>query len=502
LQKIDGNPAVVRLKKAALCYPAIPPIPTIYCIGELVGDFMLHTLISNPVNKTSWNKMDMVTNLLCFIIIFAAQCIVASTASDLFVDHILAEKSVFLNKDAGYSLTKKGDALKTSLHDVTFAIKQQNLDQLNQILYEVSDPRNPKYGQHWTRQQVTSLVSNPSATENVQKYLEDRGIHVEKVSKYGEYIQATATISTWEELFQTQFFEFHDEVYDITFARALEYSLPALISGDLTGVLGVADYFPPIGAAAIQPATDRLKKITTEAISSLKNKRSLKSNGKKSSTDSSPTLLCVDAGYSLCMAYPQLLYDYYNISSPYGSNSVTQGIYGSLNQAFSPIDLTTFQEGFNVTVHPIAGSINGHVYNNACYVSIDDCAEASLDIQYITSIAQSVPTYYYYYADATLNGFANWLVAVSEMDNPPDLFSISYGGNEAGTSISSEQSFNTEAQKLGVMGISLINSSGDNGAPGSSAAGHPGNCAYAPAFPSSSPYVTSVGATQVRVTLL
>src|SRR5437868_5965546 len=56
----------------------------------------------------------------------------------------------------------------------------------------------------------------------------------------------------------------------------------------------------------------------------------------------------------------------------------------------------------------------------------------------------------------------------------------------------------TEALKLGVAGVSIINSSGDDGAPGTDAKDDACACAYTPAFSSASPYVTSVGATQVR----
>lgn len=50
--------------------------------------------------------------------------------------------------------------------------------------------------------------------------------------------------------------------------------------------------------------------------------------------------------------------------------------------------------------------------------------------------------------------------------------------------------------KLGIMGVSIFVSSGDDGAPGSVARDHPNKCGYSPSFPATSPYVTAVGATQ------
>merc|ERR1711865_743710 len=50
--------------------------------------------------------------------------------------------------------------------------------------------------------------------------------------------------------------------------------------------------------------------------------------------------------------------------------------------------------------------------------------------------------------------------------------------------------------KLGVQGVSIFVSSGDDGAPGSGARGNAGGCGYEPSFPATSPYITAVGATQ------
>jgi hypothetical protein len=47
--------------------------------------------------------------------------------------------------------------------------------------------------------------------------------------------------------------------------------------------------------------------------------------------------------------------------------------------------------------------------------------------------------------------------------------------------------------KLGVMGVTIMASSGDDGAVSSQAADDPLNCLYSPSFPATSPYVTAVG---------
>ena len=55
--------------------------------------------------------------------------------------------------------------------------------------------------------------------------------------------------------------------------------------------------------------------------------------------------------------------------------------------------------------------------------------------------------------------------------------------------------FNQQAIKLGLMGVTIIVASGDDGAPGVAAIYNSSACSYDPVFPASSPYVTAVGAT-------
>ena len=52
---------------------------------------------------------------------------------------------------------------------------------------------------------------------------------------------------------------------------------------------------------------------------------------------------------------------------------------------------------------------------------------------------------------------------MSNDPNPPQVHSISYGSYESYVSSSAYDTFNTEAQKLGVQGVTIFVSSGDDG---------------------------------------
>jgi tripeptidyl-peptidase-1 len=86
---------------------------------------------------------------------------------------------------------------------------------------------------------------------------------------------------------------------------------------------------------------------------------------------------------------------------------------------------------------------------------------------------------------------------------PAHVISTSYGYNEADLSRAYTARQCSEYAKLGLMGVTVLYSSGDNGV-----AGNGGKCLaddgsqtsngnrFNPTFPSTCPYITSVGATQ------
>lgn len=82
------------------------------------------------------------------------------------------------------------------------------------------------------------------------------------------------------------------------------------------------------------------------------------------------------------------------------------------------------------------------------------------------------------------------------MPNPANVYSISWGGYEVAVTSGTRDTFNTEAIKLGVMGITLFVSSGDDGVANYLISSYGQSyCGYYPTFPATSPYVTAVGGT-------
>ena len=191
---------------------------------------------------------------------------------------------------------------------------------------------------------------------------------------------------------------------------------------------------------------------------------------------------------------PSKIRSFYNVGNAQGSALSTQAIFATIQQYFSPSDLTLFQQYAGLPAQVIANEIGGQVSDFICYFLPDWCAEANLDVQYITATSPISPTTYWYTDDS----WGPWLVTVANTPNPPLVFSISYVQEEIYVSSAEKDAFSTQAIKLGAMGVTIFAASGDDGAI-SRAARTDGvlGCTYAPLFPASSPYVTAVGATSV-----
>ena len=122
-------------------------------------------------------------------------------------------------------------------------------------------------------------------------------------------------------------------------------------------------------------------------------------------------------------------------------------------------------------------------------------SEASLDLQYIMSMATvSVPTEFW--AAPRHETLFPWIQRVNAAVDPPQVHSVSYGNDECQqTSTDYMDQCNTEFQKAGARGLSVLFASGDQGAWGRSGVG----TSYHPDFPAGSPYVTAVGCWTVVV---
>jgi hypothetical protein len=142
-----------------------------------------------------------------------------------------------------------------------------------------------------------------------------------------------------------------------------------------------------------------------------------------------------------------------------GSSLSTQAIFSTINLYLGPQDLIDFQTGYSPPAQAITTSIGGHVSDSVCLADNTICFEPNLDVQYMMSTSKVSPTTHWY----TDKFFDDWLIDVANSENPPLVFSISYGAEEqkvADFNPDILDAFDTQAAKLGVMGVTIVASSG------------------------------------------
>lgn len=156
-------------------------------------------------------------------------------------DGFIHMESARISSRSDLRRTKRAPA--DSLHSTVIAVKQLNLDRVKQLLHEVSDPFSPSYGQHLTFEEVGNLVANHEAVTHIRQFLHRHNMRIVSETPHGEYITVSAPISKWEEVLNTEFFEFEAEEKDASpgqqkvktkLFRCLHYSLPKPLQGHVS----------------------------------------------------------------------------------------------------------------------------------------------------------------------------------------------------------------------------------------------------------------------------
>lgn len=334
------------------------------------------------------------------------------------------------------------------------------MDDLIKTLHDVSDPSSRNYGKHMSSEQVAAMTMNPAARDAIADHLNEIGATITSETLNGDFISASAPVSVWGKAFNTEFFLFHLEqpsgkVEEIV--RAESYYVPKALHMHVDCVLNTIEI--PVMRLNNQKAD-----ITHHAEKRSRNKLLHHFEG---------------LGYNI----PSTIRKYYNLTDVYGSNLSTQAAAAMGENYFSPITLAYFQA--NISHQPLQEALlfGGFVTENPLL----DSGEAALDMQYLMAISPRSPTTFWHARGLTslLRGFVN-------TPNPPLVLSISYGLAESKVGTNEHNTFTTMAQKLGVMGVTILVASGDDGA------NDKAGCGYTPDYPSTNPYITSVGATMVR----
>ena len=112
------------------------------------------------------------------------------------------------------------------------------------------------------------------------------------------------------------------------------------------------------------------------------------------------------------------------------------------------------------------------------------------------AVAQNATTWFWSMDQNLQDPFLSWVMALSNTRNPPLVHSLSYGSIVTESQKNDMLRFNTEICQLGLRGLTVVVASGDDGVANFEARNNASACGFHPSFPTTSPYVTGVGATQ------
>ncbi|KAK7248147.1 tripeptidyl-peptidase [Aureococcus anophagefferens] len=351
------------------------------------------------------------------------------------------------------------------VHAVTLELRHTHLDELEAAVLAASTPGHARFRQFWTADEVRTLTTDAADAATVEAWLAGLGLEAH-ATRSGGFVTVRAPVHAIERMFEcTMFLWAKTLAGDGSVYRCDgDYSLPAAVYASVHAVYGVAELPVLLGGA----------KRHVEIL------------------DGSDV-----RGHDRRIT-PQKLQRFYGIDAEYVYASgpptrATQALFETIGQEYSPRDLRTFDGFFDLPVHENLTSVGGHVVDRCD--DPGDCAEGNLDVQYMTALAPRAPTTFFYVDDDQDfdDPFVLFAMRVSNMEHPPLVTSISYGSLETALVPSVMRSFNVAAMKLALMGATVFVSSGDDGV--ANVISRASQCAYAPSYPASSPWVVAVGAT-------
>ncbi|KAH7927947.1 subtilisin-like protein [Leucogyrophana mollusca] len=393
------------------------------------------------------------------------------------------------------------------------ALTQPNIDQIGSYLNDVSHPDSPNYGDHWTPDQVATKFAPTKETINtVRDWLLQSGVDPARVevSPGKGWLHVNSTVGEVEGLLRAKYYVYvHDTGAEHVASES--YHLPAHVTPHVDFVT------PTIHFDA------RLAHEGGPTTSGIVTKVSAKAKG----CDEEITPSCLRALYGLP-------------NKPVSAKKNSFGIVEFTPQTHRQSDLNSFAKKYSTGlsgVSPKMVSIDGGVLQTKL---TDDnyYAESSADLEYGMSLVGPKQEVTLYQVGDTHRGasFNNFLDAIDGFycifengddashdtiypDNvpggykgkqpcgtvkPTNVISTSYKYNEADLSDLYAGRQCLEYGKLGIMGITVLYPSGDDGVEGGR-----GLCltpkgkqtskgkVFNPSFPASCPFVTAVGATRI-----
>ncbi|KAI0810011.1 peptidase S8/S53 domain-containing protein [Xylaria sp. FL0064] len=421
--------------------------------------------------------------------------------------------------------TKISEASDNTPIDLRFALKQSNLELAEEYMRDVCHPGSENFGRFWTPQQVIdTFAPSEEALSNTLEWLLQMGVASNRISPSAgrNWIKVNSTVAEAERLLDTTYNVYQDDEGTVLVACE-SYAVPRNIQQHIDFVSPTIQFDPRMGTVA--------KRITK--------REAMRPKFKAIEIDSEPL------GLDNCsqLTTPACLRAIYGI--PEEGEAVKGNSYGIVEfapQSYNQVDLNAFFSVYTSNVPndtaPIVNGIDGGFLTNE--TGSGTRGESNLDLCYAMALVHPQNVTLYQVGDgvlwnpATNNNFLDaidgsyctfeggddptWDAVYPHDASAPgaytgepmcgayeatNVISVSYGRNEGDRPSSYTARECNESMKLGLMGVTLLFSSGDTGVAGIS-----GRCLldngaptpvgsdygrFNPLFPASCSWITSVG---------
>jgi len=368
-----------------------------------------------------------------------------------------------------------GRAKATDKVTFTIGLKQRNMDKLHKIVEQITDPKHPEYQNYMSIKAINAMVA-PAKKDKQQviSWLTKSGIMRTQIKDLADSLDVSTNVKTAEKLFQTAMHYYaHKTEGTVVVKNFGQYSVPKKVSKYIDIVAGLSTFPVP--------------HLTAK-------KRSQRKGGKGAPMDTVGIVA-------------QSIAALYNLPSSQTTGSAPQtsvGVIEFQGQNFAPADSDAYAQsvGIQIVDVPANQTIGPNDPTNPQ-------TEAELDIQMVQTVnTETSPWFWLESGQGWLYQFGTHFFSTQAV---PQVNSISYGWWEGdqctidpdecqALGVSSEgyvNAVNAQFAKIAARGIALISASGDSGANGRTDP----DCTtpqLRAAFPGSSPYVTTVGATQIN----
>lgn len=389
---------------------------------------------------------------------------------------------------------------KSKSMTLKIGLVQQNARLAQETLHRISDPRNADYGKHLSISEVKKLLAPArESVDHVLRWLRNHDVPAKDMELVGDFVNVRLPVVKAEQLLDTEYNQYQSKGKKLV--RSLKYSLPNHLHEHID---------------LIQPTT---------LFGSLHAHASAAIRIDDKEFRASPTYPRADTAYNVSIASLRSLYNIGNYSAVNSNTSIAVASY--LDEYANIADFQNFTRAYAPYISPNGTAFNVTLIANGTNSQnlTEAGSEAGLDVQYAFGLSGAPQRVVYSTGgsppvidDLALNGtntnepyldFLTYILAANYTSNNtlPQVISTSYGDDEQTIPPSYAARVCNGFMSLGLLGTSVIFSSGDSGVgPGGNVTdalckgNQPGLSSYnqtifLPAFPASCPYVTVVGGT-------